>query len=307
MRTDGGFVLVSVLWLLALLTLVTMVLLTAVRVDVRAAGQFVRHAEAEALADGLMRLVALRLGDRNRRPLDDAAGLARDGTPMLCAHGDAAVAIGVTDAAGLVDLNAASPALLEWLLRGLGVAPERAAALAAAIVDFRDVDDIPGVNGAESDAYRAAGLAHGPKNAPFETVMELDQVLGMDVALLGRLRAVTTVYSRQPGIDAAVAPREVRAAAAVASAETAVPGMRGDPARADIPSLFRIPSRARSYRIIVIVQLPDGGRFAREAVIEPERTAPLGFRMREWTVPASAPADALALPDGTVQCVGALA
>jgi hypothetical protein len=42
-------------------------------------------------------------------------------------------------------------------------------------------------------------------------------------------------------------------------------------------------------------------------VIEPERTAPLGFRMREWTVPASAPADALALPDGAMQCVGALA
>ena len=82
----------SVLWLLALLTLVTMVLLTAVRVDVRAAGQFVRHAEAEALADGLMRLVALRLGDRDHRPVD-AAGLARDGTAMLCGHGDAAVAI----------------------------------------------------------------------------------------------------------------------------------------------------------------------------------------------------------------------
>jgi len=27
-----------------------------------------RHAEAEVLADGLMRLVALRLGDRGRRP-----------------------------------------------------------------------------------------------------------------------------------------------------------------------------------------------------------------------------------------------
>jgi len=58
-HADGGFVLVSVLWLLALLTLVMLALLIAVRVDVRVAGQFVRHAEAEALADGLMRLVAL--------------------------------------------------------------------------------------------------------------------------------------------------------------------------------------------------------------------------------------------------------
>ena len=309
MRTEGGFVLVSVLWLLALLTLVMLVLLTAVRIDVRAAGQFVRHAEAEALADGVMRLVALRLGDRDGRSLD-AAGLPRDGTPTLCAHGDAAVAVAVTDAAGLVDLNAASTALLEWLLRGLSVAPERAAALAAAIVDFRDEDDVPGVNGAESAAYRAAGLAHGPKNAPFETVTELDQVLGMDVALLGRLRAVTTVHSRQPGIDPAVAPSEILAAAAAASGAAArgaeAPADSGVAARADIPSAFRVPSRARAYRVIVTVQLPDGGRFAREAVIEPDRTAPLGFWMREWTVPAT-PAESPEVPDGAAPCVQALA
>jgi len=310
MRTEGGFVLVSVLWLLALLTLVMLVLLTAVRIDVRAAGQFVRHAEAEALADGVMRLVALRLGDRDRRSLD-AAGLPRDGTPTLCAHGDAAVAVAVTDAAGLVDLNAASTALLEWLLRGLSVAPERAAALAAAIVDFRDEDDVPGVNGAESAAYRAAGLAHGPKNAPFETVTELDQVLGMDVALLGRLRAVTTVHSRQPGIDPAVAPSEILAAAAAASGAAArgaeAPADSGVAARADIPSAFRVPSRARAYRVIVTVQLPGGGRFTREAMVEPDRTASLGFWIREWTVPASTTTVMLEVPDGAAPCVQALA
>jgi len=306
MRADGGFVLVSVLWLLALLTLVTLVLLTAVRLDVRTTGQLSRHAEAEALADGLMRLVALRLGDRDRRPVD-AAGLARDGTPLLCRHGDVAVAIAVTDVGGLVDLNAASASLLEWLLRGLGVAPEKAVALAAAIVDFRDVDDVPAVNGAESAAYRTAGLGHGPKNAPFETVTELDQVLGMDVALLNRLRAVATVHSRQPGIDASVAPREVLSAAA--SSRTDVPpasATLGAP-RPAIPSEFRIPSRGRAYRVTVGVRLPSGGRIAREAVIEPERTAPLGFWVREWIVPVSSPADVLELPEGVVQCVRALA
>src|SRR5262252_8051569 len=81
MSDDSGFVLVSVLWLLALLSLITLALLTAVRLDVRATGQLTGHAEAEALADGLMRLVALRLGDRDHRP-PAAAGLARDGTAM---------------------------------------------------------------------------------------------------------------------------------------------------------------------------------------------------------------------------------
>src|SRR5262249_41611897 len=180
-RSDGGFVLVSVLWLLALLTLVVLVLLTAVRLDVRTTGQVIGHAEAETLADGLMRLVALRLGDRHRRPLADA-GFARGGTPRGCGHPNAAGRARARAPRGPVDLNAASPALLEWLLRGLGAAPDRAAALAAAIADFRDQHDAPGVNGAESDAYRAAGLGHGPKKAPFETTTELDQVLGMDLA-----------------------------------------------------------------------------------------------------------------------------
>jgi general secretion pathway protein K len=298
-RADHGFILVSVLWLLALMTLVTTVLLTAVRVEVRAAGQSVRLAEAEALADGVTRLVTLRLSDR-------PTGFARDGTPMLCRNDHAAaVAISVTDVAGLVDLNAASPDLLEWLLRGLGVAPERAASLAAAIVDFRDEDDIPSVNGAESAAYRAAGLAHGPKNAPFETVTEVDQVLGMDLALLGRLRAVTTVYSRQPGIDAAMAPREVLAAAAVASGSGADAAAAGPNARAAIPSQFSIASRARAYRVIVTVQLPDGGRYAREAVVESDRRAPLGFSTREWTIPSTT-VEAVELPDGALQCVQVL-
>jgi len=298
---------VSVLWLLALLTLVALVLLTASRLDARATGQLMRHAEAEALADGLMRLVALRLGDRDSRPLADA-GLARDGTVMRCEHADAAVAIAVTDVGGLVDLNAASPRLLEWLLRRLGVEPDKAVALAAAIVDFRDEDDVPGVNGAESAAYRAAGLGHGSKNAPFETVTELDQVLGMDLTLLNRLRAVVTVHSRQPGIDAAIAPREILSAAAASSRTdvAAASPKLGAPGPADIPSEFRVYSRARAYRVMVGVRLPSGGRFAREAVIEPDRTAPLGFWLREWTVPAPDMEDVPEPSAGAVQCMLAL-
>src|SRR6185295_12937378 len=91
-RNTGGFVLVSVLWLLALLTVITLVLLTSVRLDVRAAGQLARHAEAEALADGLTRLVALRLGDRARRPLAPEA-ITMDGKPYTCSHQETAVEI----------------------------------------------------------------------------------------------------------------------------------------------------------------------------------------------------------------------
>jgi general secretion pathway protein K len=284
---------VSVLWLLALLTVVTLVLLTSVRLDVRAAGQLARHAEAEALADGLVRLVALRLGDRARRPMAPEA-ITVDGTPYTCSHEDAQVEIAVTDVGGLVDLNTASLRLFEWLLLGHGLAAEKAAALAAAIVDFRDADDLPSRNGADSAAYRAAGLRHAPKNAPFESVSELDQVLGMDLALFARLRRVTTVHSRSSGIDPGRASPELRAIAAAAAEVAAIPPAVD--ARTRIPAEFRAASRGRAFRVTVRVALATDGRFGREAVIEPVRTAPLGFVLREWTWsgPAAAAIDPLA-------------
>jgi general secretion pathway protein K len=284
---DRGFILVSVLWLLALLILVALALSSSVRLDMRARGQLLRHAEAEALADGLTRLVALRLGDRDRRPPGEAR-IATDGTPLRCLHEQTSVEVAVNDVGGLVDINAATQPLIEWLLLRLGVGPDRAHVLAAAIVDFRDADDVSsGADGAETAAYQAAGLAHGPKNAPFETIGELDQVLGMTPALLDRLRPLVTVYGRQAGIDPWRAPRELL----VASSEG---DGAGTPAPANIPSEFRMSSKGLAYRVILRISTADGGRFARETVIEPLRTAPLGFRVREWAVapPQTAPAKA---------------
>jgi type II secretory pathway component PulK len=300
----GGFVLVSVLWLLALLTVVTLVLLTTVRLDVRAAGQLARHAEAEALADGLTRLVALRLGDRARRPLAPET-ITADGNPYTCSHEEAVVEIAVTDVGGLVDLNTASVRLLAWLLLGHGLAADKAAALAAAIVDFRDEDDLPSPNGAESAAYRAAGLRQEPKNAPFESVTELDQVLGMDLALFARLRRVTTVHSRQPGIDPTKAAPELRAIAAVLP-DAEAPATPGGRERTQIPPEFRTASRGRAFRVTVRVALARGGRFGREAVIEPVRTAPLGFVLREWTLSGPAAAAVDSGPAGREPCLPAL-
>ena len=79
------------------------------------------------------------------------------------------------------------------------------------------------------------------------------------------------------------------------------------PSSADIPREFRISSRGRAYRVTVSAQLPKGGRFAREAVIEIDRTAPLGFWVREWTMAAPAMIDISEISAGMVQCVPALA
>ncbi len=47
-----------------------------------------------------------------------------------------------------------------------------------AIVDFRDVDNSPGMMGAENEFYKNRGLTYGPRNADFRSVAELELVLG---------------------------------------------------------------------------------------------------------------------------------
>ena len=79
----------------------------------------------------------------------------------------------------------------------------------AAILDWRDADDLKRPNGAEEPDYRAAGKTYKPANAPFDSVGELQRVLGVTPALVARIADSLTVYSRQPGINPATASRDV--------------------------------------------------------------------------------------------------
>jgi len=51
----------------------------------------------------------------------------------------------------------------------------------AAMEDWYDADDLPRLNGAEYEQYLAAGRHRGPGNAPFRTLDEVREVLGLDI------------------------------------------------------------------------------------------------------------------------------
>ena len=93
------------------------------------------------------------------------------------------VLVTVEDEAGKVDLNSASEPLLRALLAGAGATPVEVDRITAAILDYRDADNLRRPDGAEADEYRLAGRQNGPKNAPFDSIFELGQVLGVDAAL----------------------------------------------------------------------------------------------------------------------------
>ena len=80
-------------------------------------------------------------------------------------------------------------------MRTQGEPAESATRIAGAIVDWRDEDSLVQVAGKSQDPnYAAAGLAWGAKDAPFETVTELEQVLGMRPALYRALAPYLTVH-----------------------------------------------------------------------------------------------------------------
>src|SRR6267154_1219066 len=72
---------------------------------------------------------------------------------------------------------------------------------------WKDADDLRRPNGAEAADYKAAGLPYLPANSPFETVAELQRVLGMTPALYARLADNLTIHTRMSGINPLYASR----------------------------------------------------------------------------------------------------
>jgi general secretion pathway protein K len=103
------------------------------------------------------------------------------------------------------------------MFRAAGADDDRASALASAVLDWRDGDELLSVNGAEAKDYAAAGLKYGPANKLFESVDELRFVFGVTPALFGCLRGEVTVLAQSAAVDVDHASPLVRRAAGVSA------------------------------------------------------------------------------------------
>lgn len=199
-----GFALVSVLWLIVLLSVLAMGLSYASRQSTQAMISLVGGTQARYLAEGGVQLVIMNLLSRN-----PSERLLADGEVIDVALPGGLVEITVSDESGKIDINGAREPLLARLFYSLDVDQPTADALADAIADFRDDDDLTRLNGAEDPDYLAAGLSEGAKDAPFTSVDELQQVLGMTSDIYQAMRPHVTIYSRHQGINPEVASLQV--------------------------------------------------------------------------------------------------
>ena len=286
---ESGFALVLVIWGLGLVSLIALTVITAGRYRILAAANLIENAKAEALAEAGVNLLRLELRAAFSSGSPNALRFATNGDPLLCTMPQGALAaLAVEDEGGKADLNTVSPKLMSALLRGFGAESEEADHVAAAIAEFSR----PAANVALDDvayrAYAADGRAYGPKKGPFETVLELDQVIGMRPDLLRAILPYVTVHSRNPGVDPRVAAPALLAALAgleptrVAQLVDAARGDRpGEATPRGVPSQFLSTSTGRSFLIRAEVRMLAGGSFAQEAIVE-LAAGTMSDELREW-------------------------
>jgi general secretion pathway protein K len=207
-RPQRGAALLLVLWLVLLLAgLVSVFALTA-RTEALQGTALRQQSAARQAAEAGIEFAAFRLA-----ATDPNARWVPDGRENVMAFEGWELRIVVQDEAGKFDLNVTEAGQLAELMRQLGIADERARALAGAIQDFRDEDDLLAIEGgAEDRDYEIAGLPYGAKDQPFVTLSELQQVLGMDLATYRQLEPYVTIFTARPEPDAAFAPAPVLAA-----------------------------------------------------------------------------------------------
>ncbi|WMJ67783.1 type II secretion system protein GspK [Stenotrophomonas sp. 24(2023)] len=196
-----GAALVLVLWLIALMTALVGAFALSARTEHLQQRVLDTDARGQEQARAGLEYALSRLRPDPQRPAWQA-----DGRRYRWQFEEAQVEIRILDEEGKINLNRADPVLLEAFLRAMGEPQETARQLAGAIIDWRDTDDlVQAGGGAEAPDYAAAGLPYGPSNQNFETLGELQRVLGMRAALFQKMLPYITLYSRGVRPDPRVA------------------------------------------------------------------------------------------------------
>ena len=261
---QSGAALLLVMWLIALLAALVGGFAMAARVEYLQGRVLSRGLVAEQAARAGIEYALVRLADADpqRRWLPDGRGYE-------WGFGQARLQIEVIDENGKVDLNTAQLPLLSGLLRAMGTDPQEADRLAGAIVDWRDPDVLSQpAGGAEDGDYASAELPYGAKDSAFETLAELQAVLGMTPQLYARLVPHLTVFSGRVMPDPAFASAEVLAAMGLDAETIIAQRRRWNPASGQPPPVIEgggslVDAGSGTYSIRSRARLRDG----REALL----------------------------------------
>ncbi len=250
MSRQRGLALVSVLWGVAILSLIAAAMLSASVTTAQLGHNAWASTRAGAVADQAVGRAILSLLDTRlaRQPRVDGvpSAFTLDGVP---------VRLWIQNQSGMINVNYATADLLQGAFASAGMAKDAAAALAQNIVSQRPPSDIL------------------TSPVAFRALDEMLSVTGMTRTVLARVEPIFTVYGRNGGINRQVAPREVL---------RTLPGLDDDDALAlflkareasrpappdDDSTGSRLGIANSDFAITVEVRL-DGVRLVRSAVVQ---------------------------------------
>jgi general secretion pathway protein K len=317
MRRERGFALLGVMLVVALLTVVVLELAVAMRLEASAGRSFREELLASHLAEAAVHqalrevasqapiqavnetgaLVFYRIVPGSTLPMR-LPSLSRERVPL----GAGEFSYRLTDEEGRLNVNTASPARLGRLLQVLGLDHRARDVVVDSIQDWKDPDELPRANGAESeDYYMKQPVPYHARNARLQDPAELLQIRGITRELYrGRddrpgLVALTTVFGREM-VNLNTAPAPVLAALGLSAAEiadvlqtrirtpyTVVPGRFSGRGLGVGSATFRIEAEGRvtgapQAHIVVIVQRGTPS----SAGGEPDDLAALGLTLLSW-------------------------
>ena len=203
LNKQSGVALVMVLWILLLVTITTGAYTLMARMDNLEAHTILWSTKARLAAEAGMHFAVLSLRD----PEEEYRWIA-DGRPYEILYDGSLLEVQITDERGKVNINSINEEALEKLFTTNGLDANDALLLAAAVLDWRDGDELVRPNGAEEEDYLAGGYQVGPANRDFIMVEELLQVIGLPWELFEKMQPGLTVWSDQGMPEPAFAPVE---------------------------------------------------------------------------------------------------
>jgi general secretion pathway protein K len=284
-RTDRGFAILLVLWLLVLLSAIALHLTATGRSELRVAFNVTAAASAEALADAGIAQTVFALTDPN-----PDGRWSMDGRVHEVALGDGRINVTIRNENGKINPNIAPEQLVAALFHQIGVEQERAAAMAAAITArvrpgiFAPLPS-SGSNSADGTTARAS------QPMPFDSVDELASLPGMTPEILGAAAPYLSVDS-----TVSVPPADA-AAAIVLSAEAEFQTRTG----VDVIGSRDAPgARPRNPTVAIraVARTASGAQFIREAVVRVDPSIARGYLVLRWRRGEQADASSIATAQG---------
>lgn len=233
MKYQHGMALVSILWILLLLMLISSIYLLQIGMEAKLIKAHQKTLQAASLAQsgiwiGLAQLLQNPQAFSSEKLLFD----------------DASLTITAEDEAMKIDLNAASAAAIEQGLLQSGLDLQQASQLTAQIIDWRDTDHTQTVNGMEDPDYLAAGFDYAAKDGPFNARSELILLPAVTPSIYSRIEKHFTVYSQHADSRTATSADSGRVFTVVSHA-------RQDASQARIAAVMVLnPDDTRLYQIL---------------------------------------------------------